>query len=40
MDQLRGNLIMAVIGENTKRARGKDLEHMSMMMEIVTSGNG
>ncbi len=40
MDQLRVNMIMAVIGENTRRAKEKDLEHMSMMMEIDTPGNG
>jgi hypothetical protein len=30
---------MAVIGENTRMARGKDMEYMIMIMERDTSGN-
>jgi hypothetical protein len=33
-------MVMAVIGENTKMARGKDMEHMIMIVERDTSGNG
>jgi hypothetical protein len=32
-------MIMAFIGENTRMARGKDMEYMIMMMETDTSGN-
>jgi hypothetical protein len=31
---------MAVIGENTRMARGKDMEYMILKMEGDTSGNG
>jgi hypothetical protein len=31
---------MAVIGENTRITRGKDMEYMIMIMEGDTSGNG
>jgi hypothetical protein len=33
-------MIMAVIGENTRITRGKDMEYIIMMVEIDTSGNG
>jgi hypothetical protein len=39
MDLERGNKVMAVIGENTRMARGKDMEYMILMMERDTSGN-
>jgi hypothetical protein len=32
-------MIMAVIGENTRITRGKDMEYMIIMMETDTSGN-
>jgi hypothetical protein len=32
-------MIMAVIGENTRITRGKDMEYMIMMVETDTSGN-
>jgi hypothetical protein len=39
MDLESVNLVMAVIGENTRMATGKDMEYMIMMMEGDTSGN-
>jgi hypothetical protein len=39
MDLERCNMVMAVIGENTRMARGKDMEYMILMMETDTSGN-
>jgi hypothetical protein len=39
MDQERGNKVMAVIGENTRMTRGKDMEYMIMIAEADTSGN-
>jgi hypothetical protein len=39
MDLERGNIEMAVIGENTRMTRGKDMEYMIMIMEADTSGN-
>jgi hypothetical protein len=40
MDLESVNMVMAVIGENTRMATGKDMEYMIMMMEGDTSGNG
>jgi hypothetical protein len=31
---------MAVIGENTRMTRGKDMEYMIIIVEADTSGNG
>jgi hypothetical protein len=39
MDLESVNMIMAVIGENTRMTRGKDMEYMILMMETDTSGN-
>jgi hypothetical protein len=39
MDLQSYNMVMAVIGENTRITRGKDMEYMIMMMEADTSGN-
>jgi hypothetical protein len=40
MDLESVNMVMAVIGENTRMARGKDMEYMIMIAERDTSGNG
>jgi hypothetical protein len=40
MDLESGNVIMAVIGENTRITRGKDMEYMIILVERDTSGNG
>jgi hypothetical protein len=40
MDLESVNLVMAVIGENTRMATGKDMEYMIIMVEGDTSGNG
>jgi hypothetical protein len=39
MDLESGNLIMAVIGENTRMTRGKDMEYMIILVETDTSDN-
>jgi hypothetical protein len=39
MDLERSNMVMAVIGENTRISRGKDMEYMILIMETDTSGN-
>ena len=39
MDLESVNKVMAVIGENSRMTRGKDMEYMIMIMETDTSGN-
>jgi hypothetical protein len=39
MDLESVNKVMAVIGENSRMATGKDMEYMIMIVETDTSGN-
>ena len=39
MDLESISIVMAVIGENSRKTRGKDMEYMIMIMKADTSGN-